>query len=688
MYLVPVIKQVDLPSLIGALGDKLRSCFTAKSIMGGDRGHLQGLADDLEAAVREAEPGFVQIGQELHTLYGDAKELTRQVLDSVDLIGGREKEGVLFQLREFAERALAELEHCRKDVTEKTVLINSVMEHLSALSEMCRTIERVGVLLKVVAMNIGIESARSSESAEIFSVVSHDTGKLSEKIRSISGMALGVLEAARNTQRSLYGDISEGMKEINRLGENAHGIVKEAVGEIENLVASALQFVEQAGEHSGRISRQVGDLVVAVQFHDSMSQRLEHITKALCDVDLLLAESASDKRGADHGQKFSQAYSLLNLQSSQLKDVIAGIERVNEKGRGSFEEILKEIGELVDQLSDLSTSKSIEQCENRQGPAGDPFNRLKSSFSDLEAVLHQGKGLMAPIRDAAFRVSATVDRISECIKDIQSVGFETHLMALNAIVKAANLGREGSAIEVLAHEVKQSSDKSISVLAQTDELLRLLNGAAEKLRVHSEDSNGPGSLNNSIEEITLTYDQFTEGSFVAREKAEEIEEAVSISKASLDFLPVLSKRLAKCLARLETTARDFASFSTEENKLSQEEVDKILGRYTMEKEREVHKVSFSGFSCQAAQRGSSKALHERFDASGKTEQGKAAEERLEDNVVLFSDSEPGPADEAGCCDVMCSQLLTQKNGEHAADESESEGENQCQEDFGNNVELF
>jgi uncharacterized protein YoxC len=652
---------------------------------------MPALAHELEAACKDVEPKFIQLGEELQAVYQDATKLTQQVLDSANLIGGEKEEGVLYHLRRLAEASLTGLEGCRKDLSEKTDQVKTIQEQLDALSAIFLQVEKTGRLLRIVAVNIAIESARSEESTELFSLVGADTAELSKKIRTVSAGGMDVLKEARDMVRPLYGELSKGLEEITGMGQHAGGIVRDAVREIETLMTSTLQVAEQAGDQTRQISQQVGNLVVAVQFHDGMSQRVEHITKALGDVEAFLIEDAPGKR--------SLALSIMKVQEAQIREIIDEIGRVNEKGCHSFEEIIRGFNTLLNHLSELSTS--AEQDADREKGL-DSFERLRTSFNELDGVVRRGEALMDPVRHAASRAADAVGRVSGLVQDIHTIGFESHLMALNAIVKAAHLGAEGGALEVLAQEVKASSNQSTSIMIKANELLELVTGAADKLRDQDSAAEADAALEDATSEMMREYNRFMAESAAAHKWADEIRGVVSESKASLGFLPLLVERLRGSLNRLQTMTRELTPFAPEDHSLSQDEVVDILKRYTMYKERKIHRAVVFGNIDEREQGVPPEALRESPGPYMRTKEAEPEEETA-GSIELFTDEDaakdmddtdrvsddPREADEQrDNVEQFVSDTAAEENPGSRDKASEAEETNENEDDFGNNVELF
>ncbi|MBU4053953.1 MAG: methyl-accepting chemotaxis protein, partial [Proteobacteria bacterium] len=548
------LKGFPANSLTGGMGNFLRSYFKSIKKHPALMEELSELSKDLEKEVSAVEPLFMGMGTDLQTIHQNTGDLARNVLNWVGLLDDKNESGAFFTLRKLADMALEELLSCQKEIEEKLSQRKLVMEHLDSLSGIFVRVEKIGLLLKIVAMNIGIESARTHKSFELFSVVSMETSHLSMKIRQIADTSFEVLNSAGESQKALYHSLSQGLHHIRGMARNAGKIVHEAVGEIECLMAASRNAVEKAGVNSHRIREQVGELVAAIQFHDNMSQRIAHITKALKDAKILLDESLKNKSPENGKDSSLTAISIIHLQTMQLKGIIGEIRRIHCQGRDAFENILGEIDALLECLTRMSGDSSFPDSE--KGKNNDPFEKLQTSFGSLAQVLLQAQELLNPARQSASKASETVEQIEKLVRDIHSIEFETHLMALNAIVKAAHLGQEGGALEVLAQEVKQSSDQSVGVLDRTTDLLQQITATAEKLQEEWAANEAGTTLNQAANTLSKVCRDFSKDSEAARIQAETIKKSISGLVSNLDFMPRLAENLSGCLERMEGSIQD------------------------------------------------------------------------------------------------------------------------------------
>ena len=635
---------------------------------------LPALADNLRAARTGVEPEFMRIGSELQVIHQNAAALTRQVLALADRLCGQENNGPLFRMRGLAEEGLAKLEDCGKDTAESLAGMKHVAEHLGAYSAFYSSVERIALLLGIIGMAIAIESSRATESTALFAIMAQTCREIANKIKSICASGAAAAGAARNEMAAPLGAVDAGLKEIIGLTEDARAIVRDAAGEIERLLAFAMQAAEQGGEQSRRLSRQVADLVVAVQFHDSMSQRLEHVEQALGDTEEALAAGVSGAAGVAGERPMAKACLVLKLQAAQIQSVVAEIDSVFQRGVRSFEEIARETGVLLNCLS--ATGPGADPNPGPPGADGNPFDRLRSSFGELDAVLQRNRVLMEPVQHAASRVADTVERISAFALDIRATEFELRLMALNAIVKAAQLGRDGCALEVLAQEVNRVSAEGAPVLERMNALLDLVAGAVGEFRRQDTAAKAAVSSDGAIEEIAQAYARFRDDSAAALARTDEIRQAIANATASLGFLPALGRQLAASHQQCEAMARDLSLLAGGTDSLVLEEAGGLRARYTMNQERDVHATVFSGSPDPRGEQNApaGDAQVPPTEAGGQGDRKPLPEET------------PGKAAASGDGMVLFDPPAPEAKEGAAGDSNKSSGTNQ--EELGDNVELF
>jgi hypothetical protein len=237
--------------------------------------HPSALAESLEEVYESLEPRFTQIGRRLQSIHSEAAQLTQQTLKSARLIGSKSGEGILADIGSLTRESLAELQNCRVDVSSSMGRVNAVAEYLGALYGKCSVIEKIAMSLRVVILNIAVESSRSTESTDMFSDFVEDIKKLAEEIMAISEKIRDDCKKERKGQIFIHKEISGGLSKLSDLADAAEEAVQSAVLEIEHLMGLSVKALEDVSVHSKEISCQVEKVCVRARHPASSSRKIK-----------------------------------------------------------------------------------------------------------------------------------------------------------------------------------------------------------------------------------------------------------------------------------------------------------------------------------------------------------------------------------------------------------------------------
>ncbi|NJL60316.1 MAG: hypothetical protein HC887_12475 [Desulfobacteraceae bacterium] len=184
--------------------------FRKKSKISEIQGRLSAFAESLRQCCHHAEPAFIMLGEELQRVHGDATELARKTVDTIKMMSGEcEQERVLDRVASLAKDALSELRNRQENVKTNLSSSNAMIQHLSGLYAICGALEKVAVLLRIVGLNMDIESARYDEFTAIFGFVTREIRILSEKVSQ-------TITHIENDSRIAYAKQSAACREIEQ----------------------------------------------------------------------------------------------------------------------------------------------------------------------------------------------------------------------------------------------------------------------------------------------------------------------------------------------------------------------------------------------------------------------------------------------------------------------------------------
>ena len=530
---------------------------------------MDAFVESFPSIATKVEPAFIALGEQLQIVQSETTALSQQIRNTVSLIYGKADQGVLEQVKELTRQALEELDRQQNEVTTNIDHIFMVAEHLGGLQKICLVLDRIAIYLRIVGLNIGIESTRSAQAGTMFNVIAPEIQTLSQKIIKISTTISKDAKKVRDIQIQIHSKSTQGLEELSGLAGQAKATVNHAVNNIENLVDLALQALDRASQNSKLISDQIGEIVVGLQFHDNMRQRIETITTNIKEA-ISLVTAAQSLHDHTRKEKLTFSHSILALQTNQLKDMVTEVINIHHKIFQAFDELRLEVDNLTDSMMVFEGGKA----------GGDPFEPLKTALKHLHLLITRGHDLAGGIRETAEQAAQTAVRLDDHKIQVEDINFETRLKALNAIINAAHLGESGRPLEVLAHEMKRVADQSNQNVTGVTNILEAITAAVEGMQLQTLQGTvqavSGGDLTAGIEAITSAYRLFDQDSFQTSTRTEELKTIITKTHDSLSFFDDLSGILSSKLQELEQISDLLSPLAVADAKMSQDQIDTLL----------------------------------------------------------------------------------------------------------------
>ena len=678
---------------------------TALTCLEHDKGSDHALAHVCAAltdVVRCSEDDFIALGMNLQQVQMKSSASRKKIAGAMVLFQGEGNADVLQQITDYVQHSQGQTAAAQQTAIDLCERLAGMVTLIDIISRKSEALERTGLFLRVIGINTGIECSRYSQLEAIFKVVAMETIDLSEQVRSVTGLLLDRAAKARQEQTRTLTQARLSISDLEQLATGTRSVTETALEKVGQLIDYSVAMVNKAEQTAATVTAEINQVVMGIQFHDNLRQRIEHITEALL-------ETAEPRADSDQSS-LCQIYLSMDLQKSQLDNLIVELEELYTTQSRALGNIIDEVATLEARLQEIAAEQSQEQR------ADNPLVALQQGVSALQGLNSDSARLGSSIRASAAQAEQIADDMQEAIQETFSLTIHIKMNALNAIIKAAKSGHYGMALQVLAQSMVDVSNDTRELAdafeALITELQRLAQGDDDSQMEATAATPGFDS-----EQMQQVFTDFNAQLLQVRSDCGDLAQGLSRELQKLRFIQDLKEALQQATDLLMVQIESLPEL--DQDLLAEQRKDfgrDIRARYTMEKERSIHNRVKQGTAIVAANVatdvpeaeidlwGDAPEATAQDAFAGTKDSGadsielwEAEEPTAADNVDLW-DEAPNPADAA---DVSTSDSVElwdadpntakSEQSNHEEDDKESQQNaktNKNDEDFGDNVELF
>jgi hypothetical protein len=570
---------------------------------------LAAVSTQLGAYLADSEEVFLDAGERLSGLQARAQRLVEAAGRSAALAAHTEAADPVASL----EAGLDDLRRClaesRRVLGASTRGLVGVLRGIDELTGFRPEFQRAGVTLWTLAISTRIENARG-EGGGGFETVVADVRRLGAQIEPKFEAVLSRVQVLRGTAA---GALSRAQMFLDREA----GKLVEHVDATSASVA-ALRATRSSADGVGRraaittdvVAGEVTGILTTLQMHDIARQMIEHVR---AELDGLADGAGPAEVAALATLEASQLGRARETLTSALGDIAARLGRISSAGRA--------LGAEAERMAELREGTSL-------------FDRVDEGIARSAEALREQLSRERFTTSAICRVSASMIEVATFAREIEVIGSEVKLIALNAQVQAEKAGDTGRALAVLARavrelsvDVEQQTSKVAAVMARiSDEAGRL--GAEQALEASQAAASEHIVADTSalLESLHRQHRGLLDGiESAARDGADLEAEVGAISRALAEDGERAEglRELEDALVAVGEAARALAGPADAAALAGR--LHAATERYTMEHERAVHRSVAQGAS--AADRAAPQAP--------KATPSPAASQGLGDNVELF-----------------------------------------------------
>ena len=547
---------------------------------------LKNCSSGLLSLNRSTEDDFLAIGNHLKEVSTRSGEVSTTARSAAGLIRGEETESCAGAIEDLLNVICRHLETSRHELRHNTDIIKGIHDKMDSVTVSLAGFARIVKRLSMLSISTKIEASRI-EDGESFGSLARDIEVLAAAIGSKS-------KHIRDAVQSLRAVTGEALSKASVFdaseGERTGVLLREIMGSLSSLREKHAASSKTACFVAGRadeICAAVGQIVSSLQFHDITRQQIEHVTEAIDELcDKMPAHTTEEDafpmlRDLCIGDVCDVLVRQLSSAQHQLVSAMGGI--LDNLGRisGYAADVLKEVAVLTDAAGSTSSSFLAD---------------LKAQMAHIISSLKENGEANSRLFAAVERVVSTTRDLSGFVEEVEAVGEEIELIALNARVKATKAGMEGAPLSVIAESIRDLSEDACRQTASISNLLLQVAAAVDGPGAESVHGDKGLGLDNAMEKLGGLFDNFDDMDARISALVASMEGSCNVLESRIRDLmsgTTVHRRAEELLGKVVTdlgeVVRTSEKLGPSQSGLKNTELLKRLeNRYTMHKERSVH----------------------------------------------------------------------------------------------------
>ncbi len=582
--------------------------------------NLSSIKSLIEEIITNSENDFISIGSYLRTFLNESKVITNASITSVKVLsedlfskGIIELEELLHQLNSYLNRFNNEINTDKED-------LNVILENCALIYDEVSQFRNIVKQLKILGVSTKIESERLGSRDLGFMALANGVETLSEVIDKKS-------TEIKKQSAFLIAEINSIIKNLTKIehvqSEQSELILNTTSSAIEifrSKNSKCCHILNGISESSEDVSINISEVVTSIQMHDITRQKFEHVNSAV----ELIGEKTNANLHIEENELIENLYQTKDtcyLQAAQVQD--ANSEFC--KSVLAIIDSLRIVEESVTRMFEFSNELFITNIQS----SGGSFLEMEEKLSFILDELIKNIKLSTELSRSIIGIINIVERLTKVISEIEELGAEIEIIALNSRIRSIRTGNEGLALSVISEAIQNLSIRTKELSSKINLFLRKINVAAIKLK------------NSSSEEIRkINSDELTSFDVEIKSLLDKLQISEKDEASSLETIKIkvanLKNSITELLSNLSIQEKVnhisnkcidlFGEIIKEIELLPEiESVNKIniashLNLYTMNREREIHESLLS---------------ESKYSPIKTNNRNKSAKNDFGDNVELF-----------------------------------------------------
>ena len=568
---------------------------------------LAACVGDLYALGPDTEAEFLAIGTAVNDLAAICFGMTDDAVKLstlADFSAGDNESGSDSFVNENAKIFDAVAGHIKTTLTSLnggSHLLAQLLSQVKILREPIRKLQSIGKTFRVLGVAIKVESSRSREAMEGFTLLAGEVGDIAKLVNENCHYCIDKAELVEKDILSSQRVLNTHDNCYDDSGERAiHTILQS----LEEIGCKSEQLAVGIQERSSVMVQGISDVVMAMQFHDITRQQLENVSAALNDTiekaqSIPLLDTATQAE-----QVILEIYSILSIQAAHLNSIYEQIFSARKN-------IETGLGKTIEQARmQAKDAKMLLELEGRVGNSS-VVTDLEMEIDNIIVSLNKSLAVVKQAADVSREVYGNVSEIGVFVNKIEEISFDVKILAINAMIEALKTGAVGNALIVLAKELSALSQETHDSATDSIEMLnRIVAGTEAQMEFSVNlDKNSvavdemiarakecAGTILSSLQVINKLGQKMDSSSRDLAARILKLVPGIQFPQVMGDRIDKNWQLICRTIDRIEDLYPQFAEGNSEVKKMLEE----LAKQYVMDRERSIHAQVTGGAAGAAA----------------------------------------------------------------------------------------
>lgn len=338
------------------------------------------------------------------------------------------------------------------------------------------------------------------------------------------------------------------------------------LGPINKMKDSAVKLAK--GELAIKLDRSTKKDEVSV-LQNALCDLMESISDMIRDAGDALQEIANGNLTVEDMNEYPGEFNKLSESVNQIKNTLGHLIYMVKQASEEVNVGSSNLAMAAESLATATVNESmniqnlkdnVDNISTKINESSKNCNEVNIKLSELGEEIENGNNAMSELYEAVSLVENTSADIQKIVGAIDSIAFQTNILALNASVEAARAGDKGKGFAVVAEEVRNLASKSAEESSKTAELIENCLAAIAKAKGFAE--NATSCMNGVVEHSKYISGAFENIAVLAQEEANN-------ANAILSEVDNVSNSVNSNSATAQQTAASSEELTTQADKLNQ-----------------------------------------------------------------------------------------------------------------------